>query len=95
MALPLRETVEIRPVCLCSTMLFRIMLNHTLQTPTTLAGLVLGGLVLLSGCGMFSDQILVTTGPEGTVYLQRLASRGATVRYSGPLKSFKANHPLR
>lgn len=40
------------------------------------------------------DQILIKNCLDGTVYLQRVASRGATVRYSGLLKSFKANHPV-
>jgi len=36
----------------------------------------------------------MTDSPEGAVYLQQLSNRGATARYSGPLKSFKASHPI-
>lgn len=51
-------------------------------------------LLLCAGCGAFSDQTLVTDSPTGAVYLQQLSNRGTTVRYSGPLKSFKASHPI-
>lgn len=50
--------------------------------------------LLSASCGAFSDQTLMTDGPEGAVYLQQLSNRGATARYSGPLKSFKASHPI-
>lgn len=50
--------------------------------------------LLCASCGAFSDQTLITDGPEGAVYLQQLSNRGATARYSGPLKSFKASHPI-
>jgi hypothetical protein len=61
---------------------------------TSLSMLVLAMLTSFFGCGGSADQILVKNSPDGMVYLQRVASRGATVRYSGPLKSFKANHPV-
>jgi len=48
----------------------------------------------LSGCGSLSDKVLVRESAEGTVYLERLVTRGATARYSGPLKSFHASHPI-
>lgn len=70
------------------------MLTHNRKTLTHFAGLGLTGLLLFSGCGGFSEKTLVTSSPEGAVYLQRLPTRGATVRYSGPLKSFKASHPI-
>lgn len=50
--------------------------------------------LLCASCGAFSDQTLMTDSPEGAVYLQQLSNRGATARYSGPLKSFKASHPI-
>ena len=50
--------------------------------------------LLCASCGAFSGQTLMTDGPEGAVYLQQLSNRGATARYSGPLKSFKASHPI-
>lgn len=50
--------------------------------------------LLCAGCGAFSDQTLVTDSAEGAVYLQQLSNRGTTARYSGPLKSFKASHPI-
>lgn len=62
------------------------MIAHT--TPLLIA------LLLCAGCGAFSDQTLVTNSPTGAVYLQQLSNRGTTVRYSGPLKSFKASHPI-
>lgn len=43
---------------------------------------------------MFSDQTLVKDSPGAGVYLQRLSNRGTTARYSGPLKAFKASHPI-
>ena len=43
---------------------------------------------------MFSDQTLVKDSPDGGVYLQRLSNRGTTARYSGPLKTFQASHPI-
>lgn len=68
---------------------------HDVQFDTTsLRIFVLGMLSCLLGCGGGVDQILIKNSLDGTVYLQRVASRGATVRYSGPLKSFKANHPV-
>lgn len=59
-----------------------------------LTGLTVIGTVLLAGCAAFSDQTLVTDGTEGAVYLQQLSNRGTTMRYSGPLKAFKASHPI-
>ena len=64
-----------------------------LHVPRTLTSFALGSL-LLAGCGMFSDQTLVKDGPDGSIYLQRLSSRGTTARYSGPLKTFTASHPI-
>jgi len=43
---------------------------------------------------MFSDQTLVQDSQDGGVYLQRLSTRGSTALYSGPLKAFKASHPI-
>lgn len=37
---------------------------------------------------------MIKQGPEGAVSLERLPSRGTTVRYSGALKSFQASHPM-
>ncbi|MDP3091745.1 MAG: hypothetical protein Q8N04_13770 [Nitrospira sp.] len=48
----------------------------------------------MAGCGAFSDQTLVTDSADGAVYLQQLSNRGTTMRYSGPLKAFKASHPI-
>ncbi|MFO0707828.1 MAG: hypothetical protein U0412_13335 [Nitrospira sp.] len=60
-----------------------------------LAGVLLGtGLFLATACGSISDQTLVTDSPLGAVYLQHLFDRGTTMRYGGPVKSFKANHPF-
>jgi hypothetical protein len=59
----------------------------------SIAAILIAALVCAS-CGAFSDQTLMTDGPEGAVYLQQLSNRGATSRYSGPLKSFKASHPI-
>lgn len=70
------------------------MLIRPSHKTRNLTALALGGFLLLSGCGMFSDQTLVKDSPEGGVYLQRLSNRGATARYSGPLKTFKASHPV-
>lgn len=56
--------------------------------------LLLAAWCAAGGCGVFPDTIPVKTGPEGMVMLERLPSRGATVRYSGPLKSFRASHPV-
>ncbi len=94
MALLSGGPVEIRIRNLCYTARFKSMLQHARRTPTTFATLALGWLLLLSGCGGFSEKTLVATSPEGAVYLQRLPTRGATVRFSGPLKSFKASHPI-
>lgn len=55
---------------------------------------ILIAVLLCAGCGAFSDQVLVTDGTDGAVYLQQLSNRGTTMRYSGPLKSFKASHPI-
>lgn len=52
------------------------------------------GTVLCAGCGAFSEQMLVADSAEGAVHLQQLSNRGTTARYSGPLKSFKASHPI-
>lgn len=70
------------------------MLIHPPHMTRSLTGLALGGILLLSGCGMFSDQTLVKDSQDGGVYLQRLSNRGTTARYSGPLKTFKASHPV-
>ncbi len=59
-----------------------------------LTGITVSGALLLAGCGAFSDQTLVTDGADGAVYLQQLSNRGTTMRYSGPLKAFKASHPI-
>ncbi len=69
------------------------MLIRPSHKTRSLTALALGGVLLLSGCGMFSDQTLVKDSPDGGVYLQRLSNRGTTARYSGPLKTFTASHP--
>lgn len=51
-------------------------------------------LVWVSGCGSISDQTLIRESPAGTVYLQQFFERGTTMRYGGPVKSFRANHPI-
>lgn len=56
--------------------------------------LLLAGCWIASGCGSLSDHIVVKTAPEGAVFLDRVPSRGTTVRYSGQLKSFRASHPV-
>ena len=70
------------------------MMPPLLHVPRSLTGLALGSLLLLAGCGMFSEQTLVKDSPNGGVYLQRLSNRGTTARYSGPLKAFQASHPV-
>ncbi|HSN04646.1 MAG TPA: DUF5320 domain-containing protein [Nitrospira sp.] len=69
------------------------MNTHSPRKRTAALPLILAGLLFCSGCGAFSDQTLVVDSAVGAVYLQQLSNRGATVRYSGPLKSFKASHP--
>jgi hypothetical protein len=63
-------------------------------TTKALLILLLTSCWLPSGCGSLSDHIVVKTAPEGTVFLERVPSRGTTVRYSGQLKSFRASHPV-
>jgi hypothetical protein len=60
---------------------------------SSIAAILIAAL-LCASCGAFSDQTLMTDSPEGAVYLQRLSNRGETARYSDPLKSFKASHPI-
>lgn len=55
---------------------------------------MLGSALVLPGCGSISDQIPVTEGPSGAVYLQQFFERGTTMRYGGPIKSFRASHPI-
>lgn len=58
------------------------------------------GLVILLTCGAMTacsgtpDHILVKSGPEGAVSLDRVSSRGTTVRYSGQVNAFRASHPV-
>ena len=64
-------------------------------SPYALAGALLyTSLFLAGGCGSISDQTLVTDSPLGAVYLQHLFDRGTTMRYGGPVKSFKTSHPF-
>lgn len=70
----------------------RLMIRHS--TRPALSCSILVGSLLLAGCGAFSDQTLVTDSADGAVYLQQLSNRGTTMRYSGPLKAFKASHPI-
>ena len=70
------------------------MLIESPHKTRTITGLALGLVLFCSGCGMFSDQTLIKSGQEGDVYLQRLSNRGTTARYSGPLKTFTASHPV-
>ncbi|WP_145976184.1 hypothetical protein [Nitrospira moscoviensis] len=66
-----------------------------IRTIQLLRSLLMATVCTLAGCGLLApDVIPVKSGPEGAVVLERLASRGTTVRYSGPLKSFRAGHPV-
>lgn len=47
-----------------------------------------------AGCNAGPDRTLVKESAEGAVFLDRLPTRGTTVKYSGPLKTFHATHPV-
>lgn len=49
---------------------------------------------LAAACAATAEHTLIGQGPYGSVYLERLASRGATAKYSGPLGTFQATHPV-
>lgn len=72
----------------------RPMTSHSHPAGYPSIAAILIAALLCVRCGAFSDQTLMTDSPEGAVYLQQLSNRGATARYSGPLKSFKASHPI-
>ncbi len=55
--------------------------------------ILLAACCTVTACGSTADH-LVKRGPEGAVILERLPTRGTTVRYSSQLKSFRANHPI-
>lgn len=50
--------------------------------------------VLQMACAPALEQTLVGEGPKGAVYLERLPSRGATAKFSGPIGAFQATHPI-
>jgi len=50
--------------------------------------------LLQFACASASEQTMIGEGPRGAVYLERLSVRGATAKYSGPLGSFHATHPV-
>ncbi len=51
-------------------------------------------MTVAAGCTSAPEQTLVKEAPEGAVFLDKLPTRGTTVKYSGPLKSFHATHPV-
>lgn len=85
---------SLRPVLHSRHSAHGYLMPYTRRGTTSLRILVLWILFCSFGCGGVEDQILIKNSPNGTVFLQQVTSRGATVRYSGPLKSFKANHPV-
>jgi hypothetical protein len=65
-----------------------------INTIQILRSLRMATVCTLAACGLLGPDVLtVKSGPEGAVVLERSPSRGTTVRYSGPLKSFRADHP--
>ncbi len=50
--------------------------------------------VLQMACTLAWEQTLIGESPMGTVYLERLPSRGATAKFSGPIGAFQATHPI-
>ena len=54
----------------------------------------LGVLVLLSACGGYSEQFIVTDARNGIVSLNEFSTRGSTGRYPASLQPIKASHPV-
>ncbi len=49
---------------------------------------------LSAACASALEHTTIGEGPRGAVYLERLPSRGATAKFSGPIGAFQAAHPI-